>query len=145
MSLSLFGCMQASAAANFFTNPGPAVLQSQKAESSNPRSPNKKISDYILKTPLKKTVNKKFVSTFVAASTALLCTGAQADIGKLLLTGGVSSIEGAAGGGLTPWAVIGSNATDEESGGSAFFTRVGSRDYGLNIAGATIGIHDRYE
>lgn len=26
--------------------------------------------------------------------------------GKLLLTGGVSSIDGAAGGGLTPWAVI---------------------------------------
>ncbi|MGP1665525.1 MAG: DUF3034 family protein, partial [Rhodanobacter sp.] len=26
---------------------------------------------------------------------------------KLLLTGGVSQLEGAAGGGLTPWAVIG--------------------------------------
>lgn len=26
--------------------------------------------------------------------------------GKLLLTGGVAQIEGAAGGGLTPWAVI---------------------------------------
>ena len=43
--------------------------------------------------------------------TALACGLAQADTGKLLLTGGVSSIDGAAGGGLTPWAVIGSNAT----------------------------------
>ena len=30
--------------------------------------------------------------------------------GKLLLTGGVSQVEGAAGGGLTPWAVIGSSS-----------------------------------
>lgn len=94
-------------------------------------------------------MNKNLVSTLVstvaAASAVLLCTGAQADTGKLLLTGGVSSIDGAAGGGLTPWAVIGSNATDEEIGGSAYFTRVGTRDYGLNIAGAAVGIHDRYE
>jgi len=33
--------------------------------------------------------------------------------GKLLLTGGVSQIEGAAGGGLTPWAVIGGYGTGE--------------------------------
>ena len=94
-------------------------------------------------------MNKNLVSTLVstvaAASAVLLCTSAQADTGKLLLTGGVSSIDGAAGGGLTPWAVIGSNATDEEIGGSAYFTRVGTRDYGLNIAGAAVGIHDRYE
>ncbi|TAN00662.1 MAG: DUF3034 family protein, partial [Rhodanobacteraceae bacterium] len=31
--------------------------------------------------------------------------------GKLLLTGGVTSISGAAGGGLTPWAVIGGYGT----------------------------------
>jgi len=30
---------------------------------------------------------------------------AHADTGKLLLTGGVSTVEGAAGGGLSPWAV----------------------------------------
>jgi len=65
--------------------------------------------------------------------------------GKLLLTGGVSSVDGAAGGGLTPWAVIGSNATEGEIGGSAFVTTAGTKDYGLNIVGAAIGIHDRYE
>lgn len=85
------------------------------------------------------------MSSIATASAALLCAGAQADTGKLLLTGGVSSIEGAAGGGLTPWAVIGSNATDEEIGASAYFTHVGTRDYGLNIAGGAVGIHDRYE
>ena len=90
-------------------------------------------------------MNKKFAMTFLAAAAALLCTAAQADTGKLLLTGGVSSIDGAAGGGLTPWAVIGSNATDEEIGGSAFLTNAGTRDYGLNIYGAAVGVHDRFE
>jgi Protein of unknown function (DUF3034) len=59
--------------------------------------------------------------TALAAGLLLGFTGlnAQADTGKLLLTGGVSSIDGAAGGGLTPWAVIGSNAEDGEIGFSA--------------------------
>jgi hypothetical protein len=85
------------------------------------------------------------LATPVIAACALLCAGAQANTGKLLLTGGVSTIEGAAGGGLTPWAVIGSNATEGEIGGSAYATHVGTKDYGLNIYGAAIGIHDRYE
>ena len=81
------------------------------------------------------------------AACALLLgsANAQADTGKLLLTGGVSTIEGAAGGGLTPWAVIGSNATEGEVGASAYLTKVGTRDYGLNSYGAAVGIHDRYE
>ena len=85
------------------------------------------------------------VTTLIAASAAAFCAGALADTGKLLLNGGVSSIDGAAGGGLTPWAVIGSNATDGEMGGSAFITNAGTRDYGLNIYGAAIGINDRFE
>ena len=84
-------------------------------------------------------------TTLITACAALFCAGVQADTGKLLLTGGVSSIDGAAGGGLTPWAVIGSNATDDEIGGSAFFTRVGTKDYSLNIVGAAVGLYDRYE
>lgn len=90
-------------------------------------------------------LNTKLVGTFMAACTALACTGVQAETGKLLLTGGVSSVDGAAGGGLTPWAVIGTNATDDEIGGSAFFTHVGTKDYGLNIIGAAVGFKDRYE
>ena len=90
-------------------------------------------------------MNKKFATTLIAACAAVLCAGAQADTGKLLLTGGVSSIDGAAGGGLTPWAVIGSNATADEIGGSAYVTNVGTRDYGLNIYGAAVGFKDRVE
>jgi hypothetical protein len=87
----------------------------------------------------------KLVTTLVAASAAVFCAGAQADTGKLLLTGGVSSIDGAAGGGLTPWAVIGSNATDGEIGGSAYISNLGTKDYGFNFYGAAVGINDRFE
>lgn len=90
-------------------------------------------------------MNKKFATTLIAACAAVFCAGAQADTGKLLLTGGVSSIDGAAGGGLTPWAVIGSNATADEIGGSAYVTNVGTKDYGLNIYGAAVGFRDRVE
>ena len=87
----------------------------------------------------------KFATTLIAASAAIFCAGAQADTGKLLLTGGVSSVDGAAGGGLTPWAVIGSNATDEEMGGTVYFSNLGTKDYGFNFYGAAIGFKDRFE
>ena len=90
-------------------------------------------------------MTSSFALSLIAACAALAGASAHADTGKLLLTGGVSTIEGAAGGGLTPWAVIGSNATEGEIGGSAYLTSVGTRDYGLAVYGAAIGIHDRYE
>ena len=65
--------------------------------------------------------------------------------GKLLLTGGVSSIDGAAGGGLTPWAVIASYASEAEVGATAFITRTQTQDYALNAYGAAVGFSDRFE
>lgn len=64
---------------------------------------------------------------------------------KLLLTGGVSQLEGSAGGGLTPWAVIGGYGTRDQVGGNAFYTRVNVQDYHLDGAGALIGFLDRIE
>ena len=64
---------------------------------------------------------------------------------KLLLTGGVSQIEGAAGGGLTPWAVIGGYGTRDQIGGNAFYTRVEADDYALDSYGVLIGLYDRVE
>lgn len=84
-------------------------------------------------------------TTLIAATAAAFCAGAQAETGKLLLTGGVSSIDGAAGGGLTPWAVIGTNATDGETGFSAFVSTARTQDYGLNIYGAAVAFQDRFE
>lgn len=65
--------------------------------------------------------------------------------GKLLLTGGVSQVEGAAGGGLTPWAVIGGYGTPDQIGANAFYTRVELGDYTLDSYGALVGIRDRVE
>jgi hypothetical protein len=83
---------------------------------------------------------------YLCTLASLLTMGlAQADTGKLLLTSGVSSVDGAAGGGLTPWAVIGSNASETEIGVSSHITRVNLRDYGLTTYGATVGVCDRVE
>jgi len=85
-------------------------------------------------------------TTLVLACAAwLAATPARADTGKLLLTGGVSTVEGAAGGGLSPWAVIGSLAAEGETGASAYLSRAVTQDYGLTAAGVAIGINDRVE
>lgn len=75
----------------------------------------------------------------------LVAAQAQADTGKLLLTGGVSSVEGVAGGGITPWAVIGSNATERELGATAYVTRLSTRDWGLSSYGVAVGWNERVE
>lgn len=65
--------------------------------------------------------------------------------GKLLLTNGVSSVEGAAGGGLTAWAVIAGNETRDGIGGKAHATLVALPDFDLESVGAAIGVKDRVE
>jgi hypothetical protein len=65
--------------------------------------------------------------------------------GKLLLTGGVASIDGAAGGGLTPWAVTGSYATRGQVGGTAHVTAVKTQDYALLTYGAAFSWNERIE
>lgn len=65
--------------------------------------------------------------------------------GKLLLTGGVSQIEGSAGGGLTPWAVIGGYGTASQVGANAHATYVRTQDFALTTYGAAIGIGNRVE
>lgn len=85
------------------------------------------------------------VSLAAGALLALLAAGTAQAQGKLLLTGGVSSIDGAAGGGLTPWALIGSYAAPGEIGATAFATRVHTQDYGLTAYGVALGLHDRVE
>lgn len=70
---------------------------------------------------------------------------AGAAAGKLLLTGGVSSIDGAAGGGLTPWALVGSYGSEGQWGATAFLTRVQTRGYSLDDFGAAAGFGERFE
>ncbi len=64
---------------------------------------------------------------------------------RLEWTGAVTQIEGSAGGGLVPWALIAGLGTDQEIGGSAFATDVSTGDFNLRAAGANVGIDDRVE
>ncbi len=65
--------------------------------------------------------------------------------GTLLLTGGVSEIEGAAGGGLTPWAVIGGYGTAQQIGANVHGTYVHTQDFALGTYGVAVGVANRVE
>jgi hypothetical protein len=64
---------------------------------------------------------------------------------RLEWTGAVTQIEGAAGGGLVPWALIGGLGTETEVGASAFVTYVSTQDFALRTGGASIDVDNRLE
>jgi hypothetical protein len=66
-------------------------------------------------------------------------------MGKLLLTGGVTSIEGAGGGGLATWATITGYETPEGVGANVHATLVDLPDYQFRAYGAAVGVFDRVE
>jgi len=65
--------------------------------------------------------------------------------GKLLLTNGVSTIEGSGGGGLATWSTIAGNATQEGIGGSVHGTIIELPDYNWTSFGVSLGFFDRLE
>jgi hypothetical protein len=70
---------------------------------------------------------------------------ADAEQGRLIATGGASSIEGAAGGGITPWALLAGYGEQGEWGSSVFATRVDLPDYRLDVAGLAVSYDNRIE
>ncbi|MCH2342430.1 DUF3034 family protein [Pseudomonas sp. NPDC047963] len=70
---------------------------------------------------------------------------ASADAGRLLATGGATSLEGSAGGGITPWAVLAGYGERGEWGGGVFATRVETGDYRLDVAGVAVAFDNRLE
>ncbi|WP_226019099.1 DUF3034 family protein [Novosphingobium sp. FKTRR1] len=67
------------------------------------------------------------------------------DDAKLLLTNGISSVEGASGGGLASWSTIAGRGTERAIGISGHATLIVLPDYGWQSHGIAIGIHDRLE
>ena len=63
----------------------------------------------------------------------------------MLATSGVSQVEGAAGGGLAPWAVISGYGTRDAVGGTLHGTFVTVPDFSLSSIGASVGLYDRVE
>jgi hypothetical protein len=65
--------------------------------------------------------------------------------GKLLVTAGLSQIEGAGGGALTPWAIITGYGTKDQIGANAHLTHINSSDADLRHTGVAVGFYDRFE
>ena len=83
---------------------------------------------------------------FAAISLGLLLNSlgaAAAD--RLAWTGAVTQVEGSAGGGLVPWALIGGLETTDQVGGSAFYSYVHTPDFALRTGGVSVGLYDRFE
>ena len=65
---------------------------------------------------------------------------------RLLATGGVMQIEGSAGGGLTPWALIAGYGTREQIGASTFYTHARTQGgFDMDLAGVAVGYDNRVE
>lgn len=64
---------------------------------------------------------------------------------RLLVTGGASTIEGSAGGGIVPMAVMSGYGAQEEQGGTAFVSYVDTGDYELEAAGVSWSWRNRVE
>jgi len=82
---------------------------------------------------------------FAILSACLIAPACAQDAGKLTATGGVSQLEGAGGGGLTPWALITGYGSRDSWGGNAHLTSVRTQDYALDSAGVAFAWHDRLE
>lgn len=65
--------------------------------------------------------------------------------GKILATPGVSQVEGAAGGGLVPWAQLAGYATEDEWALSGFCTQANVDDFELSTCGFQANLFDRVE
>lgn len=81
----------------------------------------------------------------LAISAALFPGVVQAAGTGQLGTGGVSTFEGAGGGGIVPWATLSGYATREEIDATAFYTRSELDDYRLDVYGASVNFYNRLE
>src|SRR5688572_6664081 len=81
---------------------------------------------------------------FPAMCAALCASGVYAD-SRILATGGASTIEGTAGGGTVPWAVLAGYGSGDEFGSAAFSTQLRIEDYSLDVKGIAVSYNNRFE
>ncbi|MDF1832047.1 MAG: DUF3034 family protein [Porticoccaceae bacterium] len=87
---------------------------------------------------------KRYLHPLAALFIATLSFQCLAD-SRILATSGATQLEGAAGGGLVPWAVIAGYGDEGEWGGSLAATRVSVDDFQLDATSINIGINNRFE
>ncbi len=66
-------------------------------------------------------------------------------MGRIIGTGAVTAVNGAAGGGINPWAVISGYGTNQQIGATAFYSHVLLNNYNLDAYGASVGLFNRIE
>lgn len=88
---------------------------------------------------------RKLSYAIVLLLAACICTNGHAEQGRLKGTGGVSSLSGAGGGGLIPWATLSTLASAEQFGAVAFTTRIDVDHFQLDVSGLSINLHNRLE
>lgn len=77
------------------------------------------------------------------ATTPLMAAGTGE--GRILATGAVSSIDGSAGGGIVPMAILAGYGTKEQHGGTVFGSRVETQDFKLRAFGGAWTWRNRIE
>jgi hypothetical protein len=87
----------------------------------------------------------RVATVFPVVLLACFAASAYAGSNRLLATGGVMEIEGSAGGGAVPWALIAGLGTDAQIGGSAFCTDARQQKFELRSCGLAVGFYDRVE
>jgi hypothetical protein len=83
-----------------------------------------------------------FLSVMIAVGPRL---GHAQESGRLLATSGVTQLEGSAGGGLVPWAVIAGYGTRDAIGATAHYTFDKLPDFTLHDAGLAVSFNNRLE
>ncbi|WP_232819931.1 DUF3034 family protein [Aliidiomarina celeris] len=92
-----------------------------------------------------KTRMKILASLLPVVLSCALVAPVSAEGGRLLATGGVTMIEGAAGGGLVPWAVLSSYAEEDEWGGTVAVSQADVNDFRLSVMGVSVNYRNRLE
>jgi len=86
------------------------------------------------------------MNTQILTVAALLCSlHAHAAGSKVLATGGATSIEGSAGGGIVPWAVINGYGSSDQWSVTGYASQVGVDDFTLNSKGIGLSYDNKYE
>ena len=88
---------------------------------------------------------KRFLSAglLALATTPLMAVGTGE--GRILATGAVSTIDGTAGGGIVPMAILAGYGTEEQHGGTVFGSRVETQDFNLRAFGGAWTWKNRIE
>jgi hypothetical protein len=97
------------------------------------------------KAEIRRLLTALFLIAAPAAAEETIHHDSMFDEGRLLATGGVSEVEGAGGGGLSPWALITGYGTADGIGVNAHGTYIHLPSFTLTSEGAAVGLFDRVE